>query len=92
MSAPDPTPPDSDDIQVSMAAMARHRRRIAQSRSPDEHLRIVERLQREAMKTICSDPVAYQAFMARNHRKRRQDAVARLQAQLFARRDRGRDE
>ncbi|TWT98793.1 hypothetical protein [Neorhodopirellula pilleata] len=80
MNVPDLNRPD---IAARTAAMTRHRRRIAQSRSTEEHLQIVERLQRDAMRAIRSDAIAYQAFMARNHHKRRREAVERLQTRLL---------
>lgn len=64
-------------------AMLRHRRRVAQSRTPQEHAAIVEQLQITAMQAIRNDPAAYQAFLVRNHRKRRSDEVARLATKLM---------
>ena len=92
MNQPDQHEPGPSDIAARAAAMTRHRRRIAHSRSADEQMEIVERLQREAMNAIRSDPIAYQAFMARNHRKRRRDAVERLQMQLMRLREPSRNE
>lgn len=83
MNQPDQHEPGPSDIAARAAAMARHRRRIAHSRSPDEQMEIVDRLQREAMNAIRSDPIAYQAFVARNHHKRRREVVERLQTRLM---------
>lgn len=79
----------SQHADFSMApsheAMVRHRRRVAQSRTADEHALVVEQLQTAAMKAIQSDPVAYDAFLKRNYRKRRPEAVARLLAEMMER-------
>lgn len=76
---------DHEEMKSDVEAMARHRRRIAHSRTPEEHMKIVEKLQRESMDAIFSDPVALEAFMARNHRKRRAQAVEQLEAKLMGR-------
>lgn len=85
----EPTQPSQDelksDLKFEIEAMERHRRRVAHARTPEEHMAIVDRLQRESMDAIFSDPAAYEAFMARNHRKRRKDVVDRLEAKILGR-------
>ena len=58
--------------------MQRHRRRVAHARSDAQRMEVSERLQVAAIEAITSDPAAYYAFLARNHRKRRQTEVQRL--------------
>ncbi|KAA1260350.1 hypothetical protein LF1_28900 [Rubripirellula obstinata] len=68
------------DPQANDDPMIRHRRQIAHDRTPQQQAEISDRLQQTAMEAIRSDPAAYQAFMARNHRKRRISEVQKLEA------------
>ena len=77
------TPPH--EVNSSHEAMRRHRRRVAHSRTPDEQALVVQQLQTAAMEAIQSDPVAYDAFLKRNYRKRRPEAVAQLLAEMMKR-------
>ncbi len=74
---------ENSDFSDRQQAMNRHRRRIAHARSEDEHRRISKGLQVVAMEAIQGDPVAYQAFLARNHHRRRHDDVQRLLRDLL---------
>lgn len=71
---------DNSEFETQQQAMMRHRRRVAAGRTPEQQSAICEQLQRAAMDAIRSDPAAYQAFLARNHRKRRMDEVQKLEA------------
>lgn len=76
---------DNPEFETQQQAMMRHRRRVAASRTPAQQSAISEQLQRAAMNAIRNDPAAYQAFLARNHRKRRMDEVQKLEALMRTR-------
>ena len=67
--------------------MIRHRRRVAHARTPQQQAEVSQRLQAEAMSARECDPVAFQAFLVRNYRKRRSDRVAQLEAEMMRRCD-----
>ena len=74
-------------ISSEAAAMIRHRRRVAHARTPEQQMEISRGLEVEAMEAIGRDPVARQAFLARNYRKRRSDRVAQLEDEMMRRCD-----
>lgn len=80
--------PTNAEIESIAGAVSRHRREAARARSYEQRMKAFERLQKSAMETLHSNPGAFQSYRRRNHRKRRIDNVARLEALLLLTRDR----
>ncbi len=77
----------SQQIARETALMIQHRRRVAHGRTVEQQMAMSLRLEIESMKAIDRDPIAREAFKVRNHRKRRSDRVAQLEAEMMRRHD-----
>ena len=68
--------------------MLRYRQRMASAMTPEERMKRSAEIQRAAFASLASNPEALHAFHARNHHKRRQSVVLRLEIKLKKGRDR----
>ena len=81
LKAGDPMIERADEI----ATVEGYRRRQAWLRTMDENRALSEVLQREAAAALEGSPAAMEAFIRRNHHKRRLSNVQRLEAELRSR-------
>lgn len=77
-------PHENDPHLISSASekTLAYRRKIYLAMTPSERLELSERLCQQAFATMRSNPVAWQAFVKRNHHQRRAGNVARLVAEM----------
>ena len=74
---------DSPSIdEKAIATMNRHRQRNAFNLSPAQRMEAFQKLQASAWQLLQSNPAAMQAFIKRNHRKRRQSELELLEKQM----------
>ncbi len=88
----DEAKPTNEQIRQACEAADNYRRRAAQAMSPGQRMELFEQIQSQAFATLRSNPDAYAAFLRRNHHKRRQSNVRRLELELLGRVDRASDE
>ncbi len=68
--------------ETAVAAMDRHRRREMLKLSPEQRLEKLQELQAIAWQLLEVNPVAKQAFIARNHHKRNETNVRLLEQKM----------
>ncbi|MCA9126697.1 MAG: hypothetical protein KDB22_06420 [Planctomycetales bacterium] len=76
------SPGDTID-QRTVEAMRRRRLAMAKQLSFAQRLEAARRLRNSASQTLQANPNGWQAFFARNHRKRRYSAVRHLERQML---------
>lgn len=85
---PQDTDPFVDpDVISAIEATQSYRRRQALERTPKQRLDLSRRLRDAAMKSLCTHPAGYDAFVRRNHHRRRETNRRKLEADCLRARD-----
>jgi len=59
-----------DDIAEQLARRDRRRRHLAMLKTPEQRMADMNRMQKQAWATLCSNPAGLAHFMRRNYKKR----------------------